>query len=662
MLFTRKLVVRTKSNPGAVGGGGRPRRTAWCASILLVVTTLVALNTVGVILRSAPERETTDQMNRRDAQMLTNSHSDELATTHRLTTNDDRVLSLQLKDQGKDTMHHVEGNGVTSRSDTQKQDKKEEHDDKNDEDDEDDDEDEDEDNDDDDDDDDEDKERLPNSPARTRQRKPRKTDPTVPLNQQDATVSANVLSFATKKKIGSEWWLVGDRDDTGAMVVQDDEQHINSSAFIIDVPPNDLKFEFDFDNHESSAAAINAVVSKYPDHYANFNMTQFMAPNTFVHAMDKYAEEDPFALLDFIASTRHLMHGIYRGNNAKGGWPDASQRMRAWMKKQSHHYGGRGRSSEFALAVELSDWVIAAQGKGAVSTNMERTNDPSYVWWQVSGSTLDPKVYERILQPLCTAVREGVVSNATERTLVLTGGDRSMRLWRHALYRILTFCPGVRLFTRVFFEAMPDVRWVQTSPTTAKALHPAMAVPLAQIPAYFAIKDPSRAIDAIRTSSIHKKDKLVLAAFGKMWKGTMRHQDRKDAAKAVNASSFMEFSDVPYLKWWDELKRHKFMLAPLGNGLQTPKVTEALLVQTIPIVRNCQAYRDLKAYGFPIVVVDSYAEVTESNLRRWWDELSVDLERRRWLWTTAGYWFLLDTVGRTKDFFLLRDQGKGSRL
>ena len=623
--------MRPKANPGAVGGGGggrgRPRTTAWCASIqsiqsirsislvLLVVTTLVALNTVGVILRSAPERETTDHTNRRDAPVLTNSHSDELATTHRLTTNDDRALSLQLNSQGA---------AETDTKDTN------------------------------------DRRKIPIDIEERYIMTD--TDPTVPLNQQDATVSANVLSFATKKKIGSEWWLVGDRDDTGAMVVQDDEQHINSSAFIIDVPPNDLKFEFDFDNHESSAAAINAVVSKYPDHYANFNMTQFMAPNTFVHAMDKYAEEDPFALLDFIASTRHLMHGIYRGNNAKGGWPDASQRMRAWMKKQSHHYGGRGRSSEFALAVELSDWVIAAQGKGAVSTNMERTNDPSYVWWQVSGSTLDPKVYERILQPLCTAVREGVVSNATERTLVLTGGDRSMRLWRHALYRILTFCPGVRLFTRVFFEAMPDVRWVQTSPTTAKALHPAMAVPLAQIPAYFAIKDPSRAIDAIRTSSIHKKDKLVLAAFGKMWKGTMRHQDRKDAAKAVNASSFMEFSDVPYLKWWDELKRHKFMLAPLGNGLQTPKVTEALLVQTIPIVRNCQAYRDLKAYGFPIVVVDSYAEVTESNLRRWWDELSVDLERRRWLWTTAGYWFLLDTVGRTKDFFLLRDQGKGSRL
>ena len=65
MLFTRKLVVRTKSNPGAVGGGGRPRRTAWCASILLVVTTLVTLNIVGVILRSAVERETTDQTYRR---------------------------------------------------------------------------------------------------------------------------------------------------------------------------------------------------------------------------------------------------------------------------------------------------------------------------------------------------------------------------------------------------------------------------------------------------------------------------------------------------------------------------------------------------------------------------------------------------------------------
>ena len=61
--------MRPKANPGTDGGGGdggrRPRRTAWCASILLVVTTLVALNTVGVILRSAPERETTDQTYRR---------------------------------------------------------------------------------------------------------------------------------------------------------------------------------------------------------------------------------------------------------------------------------------------------------------------------------------------------------------------------------------------------------------------------------------------------------------------------------------------------------------------------------------------------------------------------------------------------------------------
>ena len=211
VLFTRKHVMRPKANPGAVGGGGggrgRPRTTAWCASIqsiqsirsislvLLVVTTLVALNTVGVILRSAPERETTDHTNRRDAPVLTNSHSDELATTHRLTTNDDRVLSLQLNSQGA---------AETDTKDTN------------------------------------DRRKIPIDIEERYIMTD--TDPTVPLNQQVATVSANVLSFATKKKIGSEWWLVGDRDDTGAMVVQDDEQHINNSAFIIDVPPNDLKF------------------------------------------------------------------------------------------------------------------------------------------------------------------------------------------------------------------------------------------------------------------------------------------------------------------------------------------------------------------------------------------------------------------------------------
>ena len=49
-----------------------------------------------------------------------------------------------------------------------------------------------------------------------------------------------------------------------------------------------------------------------------------------------------------------------------------------------------------------------------------------------------------------------------------------------------------------------------------------------------------------------------------------------------------------------------FVSGPTGNGIQAPKIFEALLVKTIPIVENELAFYQLKELGLPIIIVDNW--------------------------------------------------------
>jgi len=168
-----------------------------------------------------------------------------------------------------------------------------------------------------------------------------------------------------------------------------------------------------------------------------------------------------------------------------------------------------------------------------------------------------------------------------------------------------------------------------------------LTMPCGMIPLYGHHED---ALEHICESSVDRKPNLALAAWGAQWPSTNTIKDRQDLAAFVSKSSFLERTQIPKETWWKTLSSYKFQLCPLGWGIQAPKVLESLIVQTIPIVQRVQANEDLKAYGYPIVLVDSWEEVTEENLERWWEEISPELERKRWLCTTAGWWMVIDAL------------------
>ena len=113
-----------------------------------------------------------------------------------------------------------------------------------------------------------------------------------------------------------------------------------------------------------------------------------------------------------------------------------------------------------------------------------------------------------------------------------------------------------------------------------------------------------------------------------------------DAARAAGAE---QRSIKPRL-WWRELAKYKFLISPLGLAMQNPKPIEALLVLTIPIIRRgpSPAFDEMALFGFPLIVVTAWDEVTLLNITNWWRTLSPRLESFRDNCLTAdAYWRMI---------------------
>lgn len=89
-------------------------------------------------------------------------------------------------------------------------------------------------------------------------------------------------------------------------------------------------------------------------------------------------------------------------------------------------------------------------------------------------------------------------------------------------------------------------------------------------------------------------------------------------------------------------KRHGdafFILSPPGNGLDCHRTWEALILGSVPIVISDPAFNPVFD-DLPVVLVDSYAEVTPENLARWKTEIVSKLDSKAYQLEklTTAYW------------------------
>jgi hypothetical protein len=148
--------------------------------------------------------------------------------------------------------------------------------------------------------------------------------------------------------------------------------------------------------------------------------------------------------------------------------------------------------------------------------------------------------------------------------------------------------------------------------------------------------------EAIRSASLGVK-RGALGAWGAREGHTAASKD----AAALDAflssgSAAVERRMVPPLEYYAELAKYRFLVAPRGKAILSPKFAEALLVMTIPItLGKYAAFQDVRDYGWPIVLVDNWHDITQDAMDKWWDELSPRLEAARWTATREGFESLL---------------------
>lgn len=261
----------------------------------------------------------------------------------------------------------------------------------------------------------------------------------------------------------------------------------------------------------------------------------------------------------------------------------------------------KGAPLDLPRSIRLFDWYYIGRPSGKFPDHNLSHSNPRTIFWSVN-----------YVQKLLSLLTKGVLPPlkiGEKRVLAFAQDDGHYSSAGRSLKQIR----DLNLFSKILWEAKDA--YTDDVGTT----------PLGLNNFYLQRCDPHLVQEEMLTADFNKKTKGVLAAWGGVW--TLDQlKDRKAARAFVSKSCLVHRQMFAKDEYWRELASHRFLMAPEGNGIQSPKVAEALAVLTIPIVHRNPATTDLlMKHKWPLVLVDSYEEITSENLKKWFQELSPHL-------------------------------------
>jgi len=99
-----------------------------------------------------------------------------------------------------------------------------------------------------------------------------------------------------------------------------------------------------------------------------------------------------------------------------------------------------------------------------------------------------------------------------------------------------------------------------------------------------------------------------------------------------------DFSEDKLRRTWKKHKGYAFELSPSGNGLDCHRTYEAIILNTIPIVRTNTLDRIYIDHDLPVVIVDEWSEVTPGNLKIWHDKYKSYFTKTTMDKMKSDYW------------------------
>ena len=112
------------------------------------------------------------------------------------------------------------------------------------------------------------------------------------------------------------------------------------------------------------------------------------------------------------------------------------------------------------------------------------------------------------------------------------------------------------------------------------------------------------------------KKQGILASWGGIWASLDNTlADRQAAVRFVAQCDWIEREELEPSDYWQRLAESQYLLAPAGQGIQSPKLAEAWLMKTIPIVTSNPCFLDLQKEGFPFLILDKWEDLTPDRLK-----------------------------------------------
>ena len=187
--------------------------------------------------------------------------------------------------------------------------------------------------------------------------------------------------------------------------------------------------------------------------------------------------------------------------------------------------------------------------------------------------------------------------------LVIMGVDRHLSAQLDLLKSIK------HRFKKIYYEAKDvECDWVQT-------------LPMGMIMSYMIRNGGNDILKHINKQK--NKTKLVASAFGSRYSFLTKKLKNRSTLKAfTDGNDFVDDMFCDPLEYYERLCEYKFFLAPLGQGIQTPKICECIMCETVPVVTDHVAHRELRdIHGLPLLIVNEWVDLTEQFLNDQWNSV-----------------------------------------
>lgn len=152
-------------------------------------------------------------------------------------------------------------------------------------------------------------------------------------------------------------------------------------------------------------------------------------------------------------------------------------------------------------------------------------------------------------------------------------------------------------------------------------------------------------VAAFATSLHHLANKrnLVCAAWGAQWSRIDNHVGDRAALRNFisglesRGETWLHRQLWPFSEYLRAISQYVFFVSVSGMGIQSPKLFEALLAGTIPIVTRNPANEDLLSYGFPIIMLDHWEDLTEKRVKELESAVRYPNGTYRFNWESVHY-------------------------